>query len=160
MPNPARIRLALAVPIAAVGLAGCFTPSVKPELSQAVIDARARRAAPQPPRCPADPVSSVSPITVGYAFNDSELTAAMSTSLDAPARWLGCHPGVAAVILPDADGHGAPAEQDALARRRAEAVRSYLVAQGVAANRIQILPRGAEEPRGEAVLIRAEGRRW
>ena len=160
MLHPVRTRRVLAVLIAAAGLAGCFTPRVDPQLSQAVADARTRRNAPQAPSCPTDPVTAVSPITIGFAFNESELTAAMSRSLDAPARWLGCHPAAAAVIRPDADGHGAPADQDALARRRAEVVRSYLTAQGVPAIRIRILARGADEPRGEDLLIRAEGRRW
>jgi outer membrane protein OmpA-like peptidoglycan-associated protein len=160
MQHTARIRLASLCLVAALGAAGCTTKVVQPTLSQAVIDARARRNAPPPPACTADPVTTVSPVTVGFAFNDDELTQAMGQQLDRPAKWLACRPAVPAVIRPDADGHGSPAEQDALARRRAEQVRAYLVAQGVPAQRIQILGRAGTEPKGEIVLIRAEGRRW
>ena len=160
MLHTARKRLLPLGLIAAFGLAGCLTKTVEPELSEAVIEARARRNAPAPPPCPTEPVTAVSPITVGFAFNDNELTQAMSRSLDRPAQWLACHPGVPAVIRPDSDGHGAPAEQDALAKRRAEAVRAYLIAKGLPAERIRILGRAAAEPEGETVLIRAEGRRW
>lgn len=161
MLHTARTRLALlSLTIAASGLAGCTTPSVEPTLSQAVVDARARRNAPAAPACPTDPVTAVSPVTVGFAFNDSELTQAMGRSLLPPARWLACHPNVPAVIRPDADGHGSPADQDTLAQKRAEAVRAYFVGQGVPAERIRILPRAGAEPTGEVVLVRAEGRRW
>ena len=156
----ARTRLVLAIMIASGGLAGCVTPTVEPQLSQAVVDARTRRTAPPTPSCPTDPITSVSPVTIGFAFNENELTAAMSRSLDAPAQWLACHPAVTAIIRPDADGHGSPVEQDALARRRADVVRSYLTTKGVAANRVRILARGAAEPGGQNILIRAEGRRW
>jgi peptidoglycan-associated lipoprotein len=160
MPHPVRTCLVLALLTAASGLSGCTTPRAEPQASQAVLDARARRNAPAAATCPQDPVSSVSPVTIGFAFNESELTEAMSRQLAAPARWLTCHPAVAAVVRPDADGHGTDAEQDALARKRAEVVRSYLAARGVAADRIRILARAGAEPTGEVVVVRAEGRRW
>ena len=160
MPHPVRTCLVLAFLTAAGGLAACTTPTAKPQVSQAVVDARARRNTPPPPTCPQDPISAVAPVTIGFAFNESELTEAMSRQLVAPARWLTCHPAVAAVVRPDADGHGTDAEQDALARKRAEVVRSYLTARGVPADRVRILARAAAEPTGEVLLIHAEGRRW
>src|SRR6266545_1468130 len=115
-----RIRLALVWLAAAGALAGCMTPRVKPQLSQAVIDARAHRDAPGAAACPQDPLTTVAPVLVGFAFDESELTEAMRLPLAAPAQWLVCHPTTAAVIKPDADSHGSEAEQDALAQRRAE----------------------------------------
>ena len=154
-----RLRLALAC-IAAAGLAGCFTPHSKPKLSQAVIDARAHRDAPARPACPQTPLDMVSPVQVGFAFDDAKLGDDIAQPLIAPTQWLACHPGTAVVIRPEADAHGTEAEQNALARARAEAVRDYLSAHGVAAGRIRLLARGQGEPRGEHLLVRAEGRRW
>jgi outer membrane protein OmpA-like peptidoglycan-associated protein len=160
MLNTARIGLAFVWLAAAGALAGCMTPHVRPQLSQAVIDARAHRDTPVAQACPPDALSAVSPVMVGFAFDDSEVTESMRLPLAAPAKWLACHPATPAVIKPDADSHGADADQDALAKARAEGVRAYFVSQGVAADRITILRRGATEPAGAVFLIRAEGRRW
>lgn len=160
MLNAARIRLAFVWLAAAGALAGCMTPHVKPKLSQAVVEARAHRDAPVAAACPEDALTAVSPVLVGFAFNESEMTDSMRRPLATSARWLACHATTPAVIKPDADGHGADTVQDALAQARAEGVKAYLVAQGVAADRITVLRRGATPPVGAIFLIRAEGRRW
>lgn len=154
------LRLSIIWIAAAAVLAGCTTPHVEPQQSQAVAEARARENAAPPPSCPQDPLSAVAPVTVGFAFNETDLTEAMSLPLIDGARWIACHPGVRVIIKPDADTHGTEAEQDTLARRRAERVRDYLTAHGVTADRIAILPRGQAVPPGEVFLISAEGRRW
>jgi outer membrane protein OmpA-like peptidoglycan-associated protein len=156
----ARTRLAFAGLATAAALAGCMTPQAKPQLSQAVLDARAHRDTPVTAACPDVTLSALSPVVVGFAFNDIELTEGMTGPLEQPARWLVCHAAVSAVIRPDADSHGTDAEQDALARRRAEGVRDDLSARGVPAAQIRILRRGEAEPTGDVLLIRAEGRRW
>jgi outer membrane protein OmpA-like peptidoglycan-associated protein len=156
----ARTRLAFAGLATAAALAGCMTPQAKPQLSQAVLDARAHRDAPVTAACPDVSLSTLTPVAIGFAFNDTELTEGMTRLLEEPTRWLVCHRAVSAVIRPDADGHGTEAEQDALARRRAEGVQSYLSARGVTAGQIRILRRGEAEPTGDVLLIRAEGRRW
>ena len=158
MPFASRFRLAAALLMTACTVAGCITPRSKPKLSQAVVEARAHRDAPTGPVCPQTPLGDLGAPMAGFAYG--EATVAESPELTAAATWLACHPGVAVVIKPDADVHGTDAEQDALARRRGEAVRAYLVAHGVAAPTINLLPRGGAEPGGEHLLIRAEGRRW
>lgn len=160
MPHFARPRLVLVGLVAALGLAGCTTPRAKPALSAAVADARAHRNAPRGPTCAQEPLAAVSPVTIGFAFNEAELTDSMARALTEAGGWLACHPEAAATVLPDADGHGSEADQDGLARRRADAVKSYLVRAGVAAERVQILGRAAAPPTAEVFLIRAEGRRW
>jgi peptidoglycan-associated lipoprotein len=163
MLDAVRPRLALAL-IAASALAACTTPVVEPQLSQAVIDARAHKDVPPEGACPSTPLSSVSPLFVGFPFGEGKLDKTLSSTLDDPTadpvRWLACHDGVPVVIKPDADSHGTDAEQDALAQQRAEAVRNYLIAHGVAPGRIRILRRNAAAPTGQVFLINAEGRRW
>lgn len=154
-----RIRFAL-VCMGTAALAACTTPHVKPKLSQAVIDARAHRDAPATPACPDTPLNTLSPMMVGFGFGESEMTEGLGLPLVEPARWLACHPATVAVIKPDADTHGSDAEQDALALRRAEGVRTFLAGHGVAATRIRILRRNEAAPGGPIFLIRAEGRRW
>lgn len=153
-------RLSLIWLAAAAVLAGCTTPRVEPQKSQAVAEARARQSAPEASACPQTPLNAVAPVTVGFAFNDTELTEAMSQPLIDSARWIACHSATRVVIKPDADTHGTAAEQDTLARRRAERVRDYLTSHGVAADRIEILPRGQAAPTGDIFLVSAEGRRW
>lgn len=157
--DAARLRLALAC-LGPLALAGCMTPQLSPQTSQAVLDARAHHDIPQAPACPQQPLNAISPIQVGYPFNDSQLTEALKLPLAEPAKWLACHPATQAVIIPDADAHGTDAEQDALARARAEGVRNYLVASGVPERQIRILRRGETPPTGDLFFIRAEGRRW
>jgi outer membrane protein OmpA-like peptidoglycan-associated protein len=157
--DAARLRLALAC-IGALALPGCMTPRIDPQVSQAVIDARAHRNVPAAATCPQAPLNTVSPVMIGFGFNETDMTTSMTLPLALPAQWLACHPGTQAVIVPDADTHGTDAEQDALARQRAEHVRNYLTANGVAAQQIRILRRGETPPTGDLFFIRAEGRRW
>jgi len=159
MLDAARTRLALAL-IGAVALAACTTPVAKPQLSQAVIDARAHRDVPPEGVCPETPLKDVSPLFVGFPFGEYKMDGALSVTVSEPARWIACHTATPIVIKPDADTHGTDAEQDTLAQRRAEAVRNYLIAHGVAAERIRILRRNEAAPTGQVFLITAEGRRW
>jgi peptidoglycan-associated lipoprotein len=151
----------------ALMLAGCLTPRSKPQLSQAVVAIREQHAHPVAAGCPHAALSEVSPVEVGFAFNEATLADVDLPSIELTPRplpqaaaWLACNPATPVVIKPDADAHGTDAEQDALAARRAEAVRAYLVHKGVAAQRITVLRRGAAEPDGAHVLVLAEGRRW
>ena len=161
--DAARTRLAIArigACIGAAALSACTTPHVTPKLSEAVIDARAHRDVPPEGVCPEAALNTISPLMLGFGFGESDLDAALARPLAEPARWLACHPATQAVIKPDADSHGTDVEQDALARRRAEGVRNFLSAHGVAPARIRILRRNEATPTGAIFLIRAEGRRW
>jgi outer membrane protein OmpA-like peptidoglycan-associated protein len=156
---PSRLVAVASLGVAAM-LAGCLSPVVHPKPSQAVAEARARRHLPPAPVCPPTALSTVSPVMVGFPFDEAKLATPIDRPLAAPIEWLACHPQTVVVIKPDADNHGTPAEQDALARARAVAVRDHLSAHGVAPARIRILARGQSEPAGEHFLIQAEGRRW
>jgi outer membrane protein OmpA-like peptidoglycan-associated protein len=160
MLNTSRFRLVLAGLATTTVLAGCTTPHAKPPTSQAVLDARAHRDEPGAPRCPSTTLAQVSPLQLGFPFNDATRTESMVEPIAGAARWLVCHPATSVVIKPDSDGHGNAAEQDQLARQRANVARDGLAARGVAADRIRVLARGATDPTGDVFLIRAEGRRW
>ncbi len=154
-PGPAFACLA-----AALALSGCLTPHAKPQTSQAVLDARAHRDAPPTAACPQTALSAVSPLQLTFVYNGSELDGTSAEPLAQAARWLACHPQTPVVIEPDGDGHGSEADQNALARRRAEVVANYLAPHGVSEARIRILARAAAAPGGGVFLVRAEGRRW
>jgi outer membrane protein OmpA-like peptidoglycan-associated protein len=153
-------RSAAALMLGALALGGCLTSHSRPQVSQAVLDARAHRNTPTAAACPQTPLASLSPLMVGFAFGASQLPDLQGNPLADTPRWLDCHPSTAVVVKPDADGLGTDAEQDALARRRADAVVAYLTGRGVAPARLQVLPRGGAEPAGEHLLVLAEGRRW
>jgi outer membrane protein OmpA-like peptidoglycan-associated protein len=154
-----RPGLALALLPLAFGLSGCLTPHAKVHVSQAVKEARAHHDVAQAAACPQAPLATASPVQASFAFDDATLDATSSPALAAAAQWLACR-STPVAITPDADGHGTPAEQDALARKRAGVVASYLTGHGVAQERIRILPRGQAAPGGEIFVISAEGRRW
>jgi outer membrane protein OmpA-like peptidoglycan-associated protein len=149
--------LALAV---ATCLTSCMTPTLSGHPSQAVADARAGRDSPPAPACPQTTLAETSPVSVLFAYDKAELDSLSVAPLRSAVAWLACHPGVTVAIKPDSDGHGADADQNQLAQRRAEVVREALTTHSVPANRIQILPRGANALRSDVFVISAEGRRW
>jgi outer membrane protein OmpA-like peptidoglycan-associated protein len=157
LPSPRVAALSL---LMLASLGGCLTPQAKTQTSQAVLEARARRHAPPVAGCPQVPLAQVSPVTVGFAFDDATLPDLTASPLLEAAHWLTCNASVAVVIKPDSDPQGAAAQKDALALRRAQAVQGYLTSQGVAPARIRLLARDAAEPAGEHLLVLAEGRRW
>jgi outer membrane protein OmpA-like peptidoglycan-associated protein len=141
----------------ALGLAGCLTPTSKPAVSRAVLDARAHRNVDAVSACAA----LASPVSVGFAFAEQALNELATPALEGARQQLACHPDAAVLVVGQADLHGTAAEQHALAQARAEAVAQDLRARGVAAGRIQVQVEGAA-PAGDArrLIVLAEGRRW
>ena len=140
------VALALAAPL------GACAQRVEPQISQAVLDARARRDV-TGDACAALPAG---PVSVQFPFGETELSPAARRGADAAKVWLGCHPNGRAVIRGAADGHGSAAAQTALANSRAQAVRDYLGPEA----RLSLAAPDAPNPQGEVLLILAEGRRW
>jgi outer membrane protein OmpA-like peptidoglycan-associated protein len=153
------LRLAAIVLILPV-LSGCLTQRARPQPSAAILETRAGARAVAVPACPQTPLAQLSPTSAGFAFGEATLPTLEGQPLAKLPAWLACHRETPVLIRPDADLHGTPAEQDALAQTRAAAVQAWLIAQGVGAERIRILPRGAAEPAGDHLLVLAEGRRW
>jgi outer membrane protein OmpA-like peptidoglycan-associated protein len=80
--------------------------------------------------------------SVHFDFDKSSIRRADMRLLDANAEWLKTHPDYAVVIEGGADPRGARDYNLDLAERRAKAVKGYLVARGVAAERVTVLTAG------------------
>jgi len=156
-----RTFTALAVGLAcATALSGCLTPHAKPTTSKAILDARARVGA-KTAACSGEALDAVSPVNVGFAFDDAAIDPAAQRRLAAAAKWLACNAGVEAVILPDADNHGSDAHMAELAQQRAVAVQAQLRTLGATSTVIHMLPRGGKDPvSAPHMLLLAEGRGW
>lgn len=81
-----------------------------------------------------------------FAYNQYDLNADARTALSQQAQWLNLYPNVVAVIEGNADERGTREYNLALGARRAESVKSYLVSQGVAPNRLTTVSYGKERP--------------
>jgi peptidoglycan-associated lipoprotein len=81
-----------------------------------------------------------------FAVDQSTLSPQGQQTLTQQASWLGSHPNYTAIIEGHADEQGTREYNIALGDRRANAVKGYLVAQGVAANRLQTVSYGKERP--------------
>jgi outer membrane protein OmpA-like peptidoglycan-associated protein len=157
-------RPALAPKLAALllsaSLAGCTTQHITPPPSQAVQQARQARTV-KPAACAPGGLAAISPVELSFGFDDAKLSELGQQGLAAAARWLACNPGVAVVILPEADHHGDDAHLAALASGRAKAAQDQLRALGATAPTIHMLARGAADPVSEPhLVINATGRGW
>lgn len=83
---------------------------------------------------------------VFFSNGSAELGGRARAALAAQARWLEAHPGIDARIEGHADDPPMrPDEQEALSEARAEAVRQRLVEEGIAGERLGIVPWGREQ---------------
>jgi peptidoglycan-associated lipoprotein len=83
---------------------------------------------------------------VFYIFNKSTLSSDTDATLGRQAAWLVKYPSVNVLIAGNTDERGAETYNLALGQRRANAARDYLVAAGVAPNRIQTISYGKDCP--------------
>lgn len=81
-----------------------------------------------------------------FGTNQFSLTPSAIENLRAQATWLNQYGSVNAVIEGNADERGTREYNLALAARRAESVKSYLVGQGVASRRLTTVSYGKERP--------------
>lgn len=154
-----RLSIILALSAAAAGLGGCLAQHVNPPLSHAVVDARA--AATRPAVCTPGGLEALSPVQVGFPYDDATMPEAGQKRLAAVAAWLKCNPGVEATIVPSADSHGDAAHLTDLAARRAQATVEMLRTLGANAVILHVTARdGADPVTGPHLLIKADGRGW
>lgn len=81
-----------------------------------------------------------------FAIDQSNLSPEAIATLDGQARWLMSNRGFNILIEGHADEQGTREYNLALGARRANAVREYLVSQGVAAGRVDTISYGKERP--------------
>jgi peptidoglycan-associated lipoprotein len=83
---------------------------------------------------------------VFFAFNQHSLSSDADATLGRQADWLKKYPNVNVLVAGNADERGTETYNLALGQRRANDARDYLVAQGVAAQRIQTISYGKDCP--------------
>ena len=83
---------------------------------------------------------------VYFGYDQFSLTPSAMDNLRAQAAWLQQYPSVNAVVEGNADERGTREYNLALAARRAESVKSFLVGQGVASRRLTTVSYGKERP--------------
>ncbi len=83
---------------------------------------------------------------VFFALDSSELSPEARSTLDRQAAWLAQYPQAQLRIEGHADERGTREYNLALGDRRANAVRNYLVSQGVASSRLETISYGKERP--------------
>ena len=98
------------------------------------------------PALQADLVAKAGSDTVYFGTDEYSLDQATQVTLAAQARWLVANPSVRASIEGHADERGTREYNQALGERRANAVRDYLVSQGVPTSRLVVTSWGKERP--------------
>ena len=98
---------------------------------------------------------------VHFAYDKSDLTDSSRAALDDKVKVFQANPAMRILIVGNTDNRGTGAYNLALGTRRAESVRDYLVAQGVASSRIQLETRGETQPMasGNSAGAMAQNRR-
>ena len=84
--------------------------------------------------------------TVFFAFNSSELSADAKSVLDSNVEYLKANPTIEVQIEGHCDERGGVQYNIALGEKRAQTVRNYLMAMGVASSRITMISFGKERP--------------
>ena len=83
---------------------------------------------------------------VHFNVDSSVLLPGGKRALNRKVAWLASHPGTTVIVEGHCDARGGSAYNMRLGQRRAEAVRAYLVEQGIASQRIQVVSWGKERP--------------
>jgi len=83
---------------------------------------------------------------VFFGYDRFDLNADARASLKQQADWLNAYNNVTAIIEGNADERGTREYNLALAARRAESIKSYLVAQGIQPSRLTTVSYGKERP--------------
>ncbi|MBP5857684.1 peptidoglycan-associated lipoprotein Pal [Marivibrio halodurans] len=83
---------------------------------------------------------------VFFALDSSELSSSARATLDRQSEWLQQYPSTQVVVEGHCDERGTREYNLALGERRANAVKEYLVSQGVDPNRVRTISYGKERP--------------
>ena len=83
---------------------------------------------------------------VFFDFDKSDLKATARRTLERQAAWLKKYPSISVTIQGHCDERGTREYNLALGERRATAIKNYLIALGVAKNRVTTISYGKERP--------------
>ena len=83
---------------------------------------------------------------VFFESDQTDLSQTAQTTLDKQARWLSQYGRYAFTVEGHADERGTREYNFALGARRAESVKSYLIAKGISGSRIKTISYGKERP--------------
>lgn len=81
-----------------------------------------------------------------FVIDESTINPGAATILQGQARWLTANPDYTVTIEGHADEQGTREYNLALGARRANSAREYLISQGIAGSRIQVVSYGKERP--------------
>jgi len=81
-----------------------------------------------------------------FNFDDAKILADQRQVLDQDFAWLRSHPKVKVTVEGNCDERGTEEYNLALGERRADAAKNYLVAEGIAADRISSISYGKDRP--------------
>jgi len=136
------IKLALAL-TAALSLAACSKNPNDADGANGAFGAGGAGVA--TPGSPQDFVVNVGD-RVFFETDSTELTSTGQQTLDKQASWLQQYPRYSFTIEGHADERGTREYNFALGARRAESVKNYLQARGIAASRMRVISYGKERP--------------
>jgi peptidoglycan-associated lipoprotein len=83
---------------------------------------------------------------VFFNFDDATILADQRKAVDGDFTWLKAHPEVKVTIAGNCDERGTEEYNLALGERRADSVKNYLVADGIAADQINTISYGKDRP--------------
>jgi peptidoglycan-associated lipoprotein len=83
---------------------------------------------------------------VFFEEDQSDLTSQAQATLSKQAQWLNAYPRYTVTVEGHADERGTREYNIALGARRAQAVRDYLMSQGIGGNRMRTISYGKERP--------------
>ena len=146
-PNAPVTALLLAVALAACSKKAPESLPPEPGLpSQETIPADVFTNGAAQPGSQADFVASVASDTIYFDTDQFNVDSGDAAALQSQAQWLARYPGKTAVIEGHADERGTRDYNLALAERRANAARTYLIGLGIDAGRITTVSYGKERP--------------
>lgn len=93
---------------------------------------------------------------VFFGYDQFDLTPEARATVERQSQWLKTHQNVTVIVEGHCDERGTREYNLALGEKRAMAVRNYLIANGVAPNRVQTISYGKERP----VILGSDNTSW